>query len=145
MTVAGRVLHALHLDHHDPKPAKLDPEVAKLVSKLGKNDLESLVLKKLRDQKPLTGADVKAAAGLGTAEPVEKHDPKKNAKKMVERMSTAKVLALDNDFAVFDTNGDGDITLDEFIKIMKRPVNGKVPDWEEAQLVPCSEETISLP
>jgi hypothetical protein len=34
-----------------------------------------------------------------------------------------------------DTNGDGEVSLDEFIKIMMRPVNGKPTEFEESELV----------
>ena len=50
-------------------------------------------------------------------------------------ISKDRIAQLDADFAQFDGNGDGSISLDEFIKVMMLPVNGVMPDWEEAVLV----------
>ena len=34
-----------------------------------------------------------------------------------------------------DVNGDGEVSLDEFVKIMLRPINGNPPEFEESELV----------
>jgi hypothetical protein len=48
------------------------------------------------------------------------------------RCSLAPLLSLR---PLTDTNGDGEVSLDEFIKIMMRPVNGKPTEFEESELV----------
>merc|ERR1712070_936877 len=89
----------------------------------------------LKTKKPITVEDVnkcherRAAAASKEAEDEDKrgkHHP------VLDKMCTATRADLEHDFARFDGNGDGNISLNEFVEIMNR--NNPDP-YEESELV----------
>jgi len=107
--------------------------------RLDRKQMKDLLLKKLADQTPLRPEDILSLLSSGATEEEAKKDsePQKKAPpKALDRMTSATKLELEKDFRQFDKNGDGSITLDEFITIMHMDVSGhETPAFDDAELV----------
>jgi len=128
----------------DTKTTKVPDNAPLLVDRLKPLQMQKLLLDKMADGTPVTIDDVlhliqkaetnKDIAAGKVADETEVESTHKSA--ALERMSTTTKIELEADFAQFDKNGDGSITLDEFIAIMHRPVAGhEMPQFEDAELV----------
>jgi len=114
-----------------------------LIDRLKPIQMQNLILKKMGDGSPIVLGDIlslleKAETGNihhHHDEPAETSQPK-GTSPVLERLTTATRIELEADFSQFDKNGDGSITLDEFIQIMHRQVPGHdTPAFEDAELV----------
>ena len=120
--------------------AGLPPNASLLVKRLKVEQMEKLILQSIFDGTPVSMDHVTKALDPGhpdAEEGAEEVDNSSKSKPVLERMCTVTRAELDHDFAHFDKNGDGNISLDEFIKIM----NHKNPDpFDDAELVALFQE-----
>lgn len=124
------------------------PNASLLVTRLKVDQMEKLILKSIVDGTALTmddithaldGGKVKTKAEAETVDTDDNAHAKKIAAPVLERMCTVTRAELDHDFAQFDKNGDGTLTLTEFIEIMNH--NVKPEDrYEDSELVGLFQE-----
>jgi len=126
------------------KSAALPSNATLLVQRLKNQHMEELILKSLRSGQALTMDDVLhaldpvASASSAPADGAEAGPVLTKSNSVVDKMCHVTRADLDHDFAQFDTNGDGTITLDEYLKIMKR--GDEFTDDDEPLLVAMFQE-----
>jgi hypothetical protein len=107
-----------------PAAAAGGADVATLVGKLSRPEIDRLLIQKIADGKKVTIADVKAIV-----EPVEAEEPKVLHSKEYHRLSASRKNILEDDFKQFDVNGDGEVSLDEVCNakaLLAHPSCGRV-------------------
>lgn len=135
----------------ESKPAVRASEVARVtenqVKSMPREALEALVLGKIAERKPITPADVKRAHEGALQGDDETASSAGSSTDLLNRkwppscagFSDAQKRELEDDFIHFDLNGDGKITLDEFIKVMLRKIKAH-EDIEEPQIIAMFQE-----
>jgi len=127
---------------------RLPDNMSVLVTRLTTEKMEMLILKSIMDGAALTSQDVlDALDGQKILTQKEKErklampdaengdeDEKAKQTPTLKKMCTFTKKELDHDFARFDKNGDGSVTLDEFIEIMNRNNSEPFPEVELVQI-----------